>query len=177
MSLSHCLSTSSCLSRAVLPNAPESVFSADRLVEHLPSTITFVVHPEDVHSPQTGHNWYVEMDHEMGSPHFYSLIPQKSDNQHVAHYRVETRRPRFVGKFRFSDAWMTTNHQVLDNIHFSQTFFSPERANDKLYFNRPAHRRIEVIVPGLIEDRELYSLLETVVPREYEIRSLLQRQP
>jgi hypothetical protein len=162
--------------------APESVFSADRLVKHLPSTVTFVINPADVHSPQTGYPWHVEMDHEMGSLDFYSLIPQKSDNHYVTHYRVERRRPRLLGNFRFTDAWMTTNHRVVTEngieIHFSQTLFNPERANDKLYFSRPPHNRMEIVVHGrFIEDRELYSLLERVVPREYKIPSLLQCQP
>jgi hypothetical protein len=167
----------------VIPITPESVFSADWLVTHLPSTVTFMVHPADVHSPQTGYSWYVETDHEMKELCIYSLIPQKNDNQFVSHYRVESRRPRFIGDFKFTDAWVTTNHRMMtiDNgteIHFSQTLFSPERADDKLYFNRPPHRRMEIVVPGrFIEDRELCSLLRGVVSKEDEIPSLLQCRP
>lgn len=122
------------------------------------------------------------MDHDMGDLSMYSLIPQKSDNQFVAHYRVESRRPRFIGDFNFTDAWVTTHHRLLKKndteIHFSQTLFSPERANDKIYFNRPPKNRMEIIVPGrLIEDREIWEILDGVVSKEYEIRNLLQCQP
>lgn len=121
------------------------------------------------------------MDHEMGNTKAYSLVPQKNDSQFVSHYRVEKRTPRFVA-WRFTDCWVTTHHrmqQVGDaEIHFSQTFFNPERAYDKLYFSRGAKHRIEIIVPGrFIEDREIYDLLRDVVPTEYQIGSLLQRQP
>ena len=153
--------------------APESLRPLD--ADPLPSTITFMVNAGDVYSPQTGHPWFIEMDHEMGNPAIYSLIPQKSDNKYAAHYHVDRRRPRFNGEFKFMDAWLTTNHVVSDNIHWSQTFFHPERANDKLYFNRPAHSRMEVVVEGFIGDREIFQLLERVVPKEYEIASLLQR--
>jgi hypothetical protein len=161
---------------------PESVFSADRLVEHLPSTTTFVINQAAVHSPQTGHPWYLETDHEMGSTRFYSLIPQKNENQYVSHYRVESRRPRLLGNFSFTDAWLTTRHRFFRvddaEFHFSETLFSPERADDKLYFGRPPHRRIEIVVPDrLIEDRELLALVGRVVSTEYEIPSLLQCRP
>lgn len=162
---------------------PESLFSADWLVTHLPSTVTFMVHPAHVHSPQTGHPWYVEMDHEMKDVNIYSLIPQKTDNHFTSHYRVESRRPRFIGDFKYTDAWVTTNHRMMllgndTEVHLSQTLFSPQRADDKLYFDRPAYRRMEIVVPGrFIGDRELCSLLEEVVPKEFEIRSLLQHLP
>jgi hypothetical protein len=158
------------------------VFSRARdYSEFLPSTVTFLVNPGDVHSPQTGHHWYVEMNHDMGNISLYSLIPQKTDNQYVAHYRVESRRPRFIGDFNYTDAWVTTHHKILQKndaeIHFSQTLFSPDRANDKIYFSRPPKNRIEVIVPNrFIEDREIWEILDGVVPREYQIGSLLQRQ-
>lgn len=106
----------------------------------------------------------------------FSLIPQKSDNLYAAHYHVERRRPRFNGEFRFMDAWLTTNHIVSDNIHWSKTFYHPERANDKLYFNRPAQSQMEIVVDGFIGDREIFQILERVVPKEYKIESLLQRQ-
>lgn len=144
--------------------------------ELLPSTITFMVNAAEVYSPQTGHPWFVEMDHEMGSTNIYSLIPQKSDNVYAAHYLVEKRRPRLNGEFKFMDAWLTTNHIVSDGIHWSQTFFHPERANDKLYFGRPPHSRMEIVVEGFIGDREIFQILERVVPKEYEIAKLLQRQ-
>lgn len=165
------------MSVAVIPMVPESVFCAHREASSFPSTITFMVNAAEVYSPQTGHPWFVEMDHEMGSPSFYSLVPQKSDNLYVAHYRVETRRPRLNGDFKFMDAWLTTNHTVCGHVHFSRTFFNPERANDKLYFNREPKPRIEVIVPGqFIGDREIFQILEPFVPKEYRIESLLQRQ-
>ena len=162
------------LTKAVIPMAPESLRPLHGTP--LPSTITFMVNAADVYSPQTSHPWFVEMDHEMNSLDIYSLIPQKSDNLYAVHYSVEKRRPRFNGEFKFMDAWLTTNHIVSDNIHWSQTFFHPERANDKLYFNRPPHSRMEIVVEGFIGDREIFQLLERVVPKEYEIRSLLQRQ-
>jgi hypothetical protein len=157
--------------------APMSVFAAHRETEPLPTTVTFMVNAAQVYSPQTGHPWFIEMDREMSSPKIYSLVPQKSDNQYVSHYRVETRRPRFNSEFEFMDSWVTTNHRFCGPIHFSQTFFNPERANDKLYFERPPKYRMEILVPGFIGDREIFQILETVVPKEYEIRSLLQRQP
>lgn len=156
--------------------APESVFRADRLTEPLPSTATFMIGAAEVYSPQTGYPWFVEMDHEMKDPFLYSLIPQKSDNQYVSHYRVETRRPRLNEKFNIMDAWLTTHHCHSGPIYFSQTFFNPERANDKLYFDRPPKLRMEVIVPGFIGDREVFRILEGVVSKEYRIEQLLQRQ-
>lgn len=117
------------------------------------------------------------MDHEMNEIGFYSLVPQKSDETYVSHYRVETRRPRINGEFKFMDAWITTNHRHVGPLYFSQTFFNPERANDKLYFNRPPNSRIEVVVPGFIGDREIFQVLEGVVSKEYQIEQLLQRQP
>lgn len=181
MNHSHSVSTNSCLSRVVLPLVPESIFSAYRETTALPTTLTFVVGAEAVYSPQTGHPWYIETDREMGNMVMYSLIPQKSDNQYVSHFRVESRRPRFVGDFHFTDAWLTTNHRLMKKgeaeIHFSQTLFSPERADDKLYFDRVPKNRIEVLVPNrFIEDRELWRILEGIVPDEYQIRSLVQCQ-
>lgn len=156
---------------------PESVFSADRLTTPLSSTVTFMVNAAEAFSPQTGYPWYIEMDHEMKSPKIYSLIPQKSDNQYVSHYRVESRRPRFNGQPRVMDSWLTTNARQLGPLYFSQTFFNPERANDKLYFDRPPKNRLEILVDGFIGDREIFRLLEDLVPKEYQIESLLQRQP
>jgi hypothetical protein len=170
------------MSRAVIPVVPESIFSAHRVSEHLPSHITFVVNAAGVYAPQTHQPWFVEMDHEMGNLSFYSLVPIASTNQYVAHYEVESRRPRFVGDVDFTDAWITTHHRwfpVEDaEIHLSQTLFSPVKADDKLYFDRPPMNRMEIIVRDrFIEDREIWSLLETLVPKEYEIRSLVQRLP
>lgn len=181
MSLSHSVSTKSCLSRAIIPLVPESVFGVDRLAEPLPTVLTFMVNPQAVHSPQTGYPWFVETDREMGQMSIYSLIPQKNNNQYVSHYRVESRRPRFVGDFHFIDAWLTTNHRLLmkndTEIHFSQTLFNPERADDKLYFDRVPKNRIEVIVPNrFIEDRELWTILEGILPEKSQIQPLVQRQ-
>lgn len=155
--------------------APESIFTGE--TNPLPSMVTFMVGAAEVYSPQTGYPWFIEMDHEMKDPFLYSLVPQKSDNQYVSHYRVETRRPRFNDNFKLMDAWLTTNHHHSGPVYFSQTFFSPERANDKLYFNRTPKSRIEVVVPGFIEDREIFQILEGVVSKEYQIEQLLQRRP
>ena len=155
----------------MIPLLPEFV---EPVGETVPSTISFLVNASNVFAPQTGHPWIVEMDHEM-STQIYSLVPQKNDLQFVQHLYVETRRPRIVGSFKFMDAWLTTHHKVHGNVHFSQTFFNPERADDKLYF-REAKSRMEIIVPGFIGDREILTIVEEVLPRECEIRSLLQRQ-
>jgi hypothetical protein len=65
----------------------------------------------------------------------------------------------------------------LGNIHFSQTFFHPKRSHDKLYFDQPPQSRMEVLVPGrFIGDREIFQILREVVPKEYQIESLVQRQ-
>lgn len=171
------------MSRAIIPLVPESIFGKPWPTMSVKSTTTFVVSPGMVASPQTHHPWFIEMDHEMGSLQFYSLVPQKNNtNQYVAHYEVETRRPRFLGSVEFTDAWMTTHHkyfQVNDaEIHLSQTLFSPRKADDKLYFDTPPMHRLEVVVPHrFIEDRELWSLLGTVFGTEYETRSLVQRLP
>lgn len=182
MSLYRSVSTSKCMSRAVIPTVPESIFSAFRHTEPLPSHVTFVVNASAVYAPQTHHPWLIEMDHEMGNLALYSLIPRPTINQYVAHYEVESRRPRFVGSVDFTDAWITTHHQcflVKDaEIHLSQTLFSPVKADDKLYFDRPPMRRMEIVVRDrFIGDREIFDLLGAVVPKEYEIRSLVQRLP
>ena len=160
---------------------PESIFSTPRESEDLPSHVTFMVNASTVYAPQTHQPWYIEMDHEMGNLAFYSLIPKPTINQYVAHYEVESRRPRLVGPVEFTDAWITTHHKCFlvgdAEMHLSQTLFSPVKADDKLYFDRPPMRRMEIVVRDrFIEDRELWSLLETVVPKEYETRSLVQRQ-
>jgi hypothetical protein len=170
------------MSKAVIPAVPESVFSAWREMEDLASHVTFTVNASAVYAPQTHHPWFVEMDHEMSNLAFYSLIPRPSINQYVAHYDVESRRPRFVGTVEFTDAWITTHHKcfLVDDaeIHLSQTLFSPVKADDKLYFDRPPMRRMEIIVRDrFIEDREIWNLLAAVVPKEYETRSLVQRLP
>lgn len=136
-----------------------------------------------IHSPQTGHPWFVEMDHNMQDLQMYSLIPQKNDNQFVSHYHVESRRPRLIGKFTFSDAWLTSQHCLVQTendleIHLTQTFFNPERANNKLFFDRPPLRRMEIVAPNrFIGDREIFDLLDRVMPRGSEIHSLVQRLP
>lgn len=181
MSPSRSVSTSKCLSKAVIPVVPESVFSKPWPTTRVASHITFTVNPGLVASPQTHHPWFIEMDHEMGNLSFYSLIPQKN-NAYVAHYEVDSRRPRFLGSVDFMDVWMTTHHEYFmlydAEIHLSQTLFSPRKADDKLYFDRPPMRRMEIIVPDrFIEDRELWSLLGEVFGKEYEIQSLVQRLP
>jgi hypothetical protein len=153
---------------------PESVVSTGT---PLASTVTFMVSAAEAYSPQTGYPWYVEMDHEMKTPKIYSLVPQKSDNQFVSHYRVESRRPRFNGEPKIMDAWITTNLRQCGPLYFSQTFFNPERANDKLYFGRGSKHRLEILVEGFIGDREIFQILEGVFPKEYQISQLLQRLP
>lgn len=157
---------------------PESIFSVPR-GDHLPSHVTFLVNADSMF-PQTGHPWCVEMNHELDDLKIYSLIPQKSNNQYVSHYKVESRRPRFVGQFTYTDAWLTTHHRLLTvndtELHFSRSLFNPTKADDKLYFDQ-AYNRLEIVKEGFIEDREIFRLLEGVVPKEYEIQSLLQRQP
>lgn len=174
----HSVSMNSCMSRIVIPDA---ILPVHQETAPLPTTITFLVNPQSVHSPQTGHPWYIETDHEMKNVSTFSLIPQKSSNQYVAHYRVESRRPRFLVDFQFMDAWLTTNRKVLTTasaeVYFSQTLFYPERADDKLYFQGGAKHRIEVLVPGrFIEDREGWRILEELFPGEYRIRELVQCQ-
>ena len=168
---------SSCLSKAVLPLVPDLLFHVQRNTVALPTTVTFVVSPEAVFSPQTGYPWLIESDQSLLTLSIQSLVPQPSDNKYVKHYCVESRRPRFLGDSHFTDAWLTTNHRVLylndSEIHFSQTIFHPEKADDKLYFDQPPKNRIEVIVPGrFIEDRELWDILKGVIPdpEEYVLR-------
>lgn len=159
---------------------PQSVVLPKGLA--LPSTITFVVPAEAAHSPQTGFPWYVEMDREMGTISTYSLIPDNNNtNVYVSHYHVESRRPRFIGDFQFTDAWMTTNHKIFAHknaqIHTSQTLFSPERADDKLYFAGAPFYRMEIVVPDrFIGDRELWTILEDILPGQSEIPSLVQHR-
>lgn len=152
------------MSKAVVPSAPLSVYEQFR-GEPLPSLVTFMV--ED---------WFVEMDHEMGSLRTFRLLPQKTANQYVAWYEVDERRPRF--DFSVVDAWLSTQRHCLKMGHIdvitSRTFFSPEKADDKLYFGRPPHYRIEFQSEQLIEDREILCLLSQ---SGYEIPSLLQRLP
>lgn len=161
------------MSRAVIPVAPPCEWDA----QMLPSSVTFVVNAGAVHSPQTGAPWYVEMDHQMGHMQMYSLVPQKNNNQYVSHYNIESRMPRFVGKFSFMDAWVTTHHRVFEvgdaEIHSAQVLYHPERADDKIYFDRAPHHRIEIVIPGrFVDDREVLDVLE-----ECQIQPLLQRLP
>lgn len=164
------------MTRLVFPRIPEALFKHLSNCQILPSTVTFVVGPGQVLSPQTGHHWYVEVDHDMKNPRFFSLIPQASPH----HVLVESRRPRFTS-FVFTDAWMTTNHHffLLEDmeVHVSRSFFNPEKADDKLYFDRAPFYRMEVLVPDrFIEGREILDALRRVVPPEFEIDSLAQRQ-
>ena len=170
------------MSKAVIPIVPESLFHLGLVTTILPSRTTFTVNAWKVHSPQTGHPWYVEMDHDMGHLETYSLIPQDNTNQFVSHYKIESRRPRFFGKFSFTDAWITSHHRLYmqDDIelHFSQCLFHPQRANDNLYFDRAPHCRLEVIVPDrFVEDREILAVLEALAPKGLEIQPLLQHRP
>ena len=141
--------------------------------------MTFAVNPRQVVAPQTGHTWFVEMDHNMQHERMFSLVPQKTDNTYVGHYRVESERPRFVGKFVFMDAWMTTNHHVMDlegiQVHMSQRFYNPDRTGDKLFFQGDPIRQIEVTAPFFIGDREIFRVLERILPVGSEIEPLLQR--
>ena len=179
MSQSPSVSMKQCMSRAVIPVAPETVpWPSTTLASH----ITFSVNPKVVYGPATGYPWFVEMDHKMQDLRMYSLVPQKNDNQYVSHYQVESRRPRFIGNFKFSDAWITTNHRLLEinglEVHLSQTLFNPVRANGKLYFDKPPHRRIEIIAHDrFIEDREVFAVLEKILPAATEIQPLLQCRP
>jgi hypothetical protein len=171
------------MSRAVIPAVPESVFSKPWPSTQVASHTTFVVSPGQIAGPQTHHPWFIEMDHEMGNLSFYSLLPQKNNaNQYVAHYGIESRRPRLLGPVEFTDAWITTHHHFFvvgdAEIHLSQTLFSPVKADDKLYFPHPPMRRMEVIVRDrFIEDRELWDVLGSLFGKEYETRSLVQRLP
>jgi hypothetical protein len=166
------------MSRAVIPIAPQTLPLTGRT---LPSHLTFSVNPKVVYSPSTGYPWLVEMDHKMQNLQMYSLVPQKNDNQYVSHYRIESRRPRFIGDFKFSDAWITTNHHMAEidglEVHVSQTLFCPVRTNNRLYFDKPPHHRIEIIAyDRFIGDREILEVLEKVLPLGTEIQHLLQCQ-
>lgn len=163
------------MTRVVFPKIPEELFRQLASSELVPSTITFVVGPDQVVSPQTGHQWYIQMEHDMSNPRFYSLIPENP-----IHFRVEERRPR-LHCFRFTDAWVTTNHHVFSigdmEVHISKTLFNPERADDKLYFGRAPFCRMEVLVPDrFIGDREILDALRPALQTEFEIDSLVQRQ-
>lgn len=144
------------------------------------SHLTFVVNPDSVLAPQTGHPWFVEMDHEMGNMRMYSLIPQKNKTQFVHHYEVEEKRPRFIGPFSFTDAWMTTRHFVREfgdvEVHYSENLYNPLKASGKLYFEQKPHARIEITAPRYLEDREVLEVVEMVAPKECQIECLLQRQ-
>ena len=179
MSHSHSVSTSGLLSKAVIPLAPGGVYQVMHTL--VPSHITFTVNPRQVVAPQTGHVWYVEMDHNMQNRRMYSLVPQKSDNQYVRHYRIESTMPRVAGKFVFMDAWMTTNHHVMEvdgiEVHMSQRFYNPDRTTDRLFFKGEPVRQIEVMAPFLIGDREIFHALEQVLPPGSETEQLVQRLP
>lgn len=162
-SLVSSASTNCNLTRAVIPLAPASVVAGDPV----PSTVTFVF-PEAV-EPGT---WYIEMDHETN--HVAYSLRTIHKNEFSVQYELSTKSPHLIGGF--TDAWVTTHHRVAGHVHFMQNLYHPEKADNKLYFSRPPYHRIEVIVPGLIEDREIFRLLEGVVPKEYEIEKLLQRQ-
>ena len=155
------------MSKAVIPNAPETLMDLGKTPQ--PSRVTFLVHP-----------WRIEMNHDMSDLQFHSHTPNpENQNEFVAHYWVESKHPRFTS-FAYADAWIATNHKYSHygpfEIHTSRCFFHPKKADDKLYFDSPPSNRIEIVADGFIEDREILRLLEGVVPREYEIRSLLQRQ-
>jgi hypothetical protein len=79
------------------------------------------------------------------------------------------------------DAWVNTHHRYFQvgeaEIHMAQCLFHPERADDKIYFDRPPHHRVEIVIPDrLVDDREVLDLLETI-GKGSEILPLLQRLP
>lgn len=157
-------------------------FGLDR-AEHVDSHLTFVISPDSVLTPQTGHPWFVEMDHEMGGLQMYSLIPTTHNpNQFVHHYEVvHNKHPRIIGPFVFTDAWMTTKHVVVHHdddiqVHYSQNLYNPQRAGEKLYFDQQPCPRIEITSSRLIEDREVLQILNEVAPKGCQISSLLQRR-
>lgn len=175
MSHSHSPSTKRCMSKAVIPLACFGIEG-----HPVPSHLTFVVNPDSILSPQTRHPWFVEMDHQMGHLQMYSLIPQKNNNQYVHHYQVEERRPRMIGKFVFTDAWMTTRHFIREfgdiQLHYSENLYNPSKANGKLYFNQKPHARIEITAPRFIDDREVLEVVGMVAPEGLQIENLLQRR-
>lgn len=144
------------------------------------SHLTFVMSADAVLTPQTGHPWFVEMNHEMDNLKMYSLIPQKTMNQYVQHYVVEERRPRIIGSFTFTDSWMTTRHTVREfgdvEIHYSENLYNPVKTNSKLFFNSRPHARIEIIAPRFLDDREVLDIVETVAPSGCQIEDLLQHR-
>lgn len=145
-----------------------------------PSRLTFVVNPDCILSPQTGHPWYVEMDHEMGNMRMYSLVPKENNNQYTHHYYVEERLPRFIGKFAFTGAWMSSRHFIREigdiHVHYSENLYNPLRAGDNLFFDRKPQPRIEVTAPRFLDDREVLDVLEMMAPTGCQIASLLQRR-
>lgn len=163
------------MSRAIIPTASFGIEG-----HPVPSHLTFVVNPDAVLSPQTGHPWFVEMDHEMGNLQMYSLIPQKNNNQYVHHYYVEEKQPRVIGRFAFTDAWMTSRHFVREfgdiQVHYSENLYSPLRACGKLYFERRPHPRIEITAPRFLDDREVLEVVGMVAPTGCQIENLLQRR-
>lgn len=175
MSRSHSVSTKRCMSKAVIPMAPFGV--QGRPVE---SHITFVVSPDAILAPQTGHPWFVEMNHEMGNLKMYSLIPQPNKNQYVQHFLVEEQRPRIIGSFSFTDSWMTTRHSVHEfadaEVHYSENFYNPLKTDTKLFFDTKPCARIEIIAPRFLDDREVLDIVGTVAPSGCQIEELLQRR-
>ena len=175
MSHSHSASTKPCMSKAVIPMA---AFSIDGTA--MPSRICFTVNPDSVLTPQTGHTWHVEMDHEMGNMQMHSLIPLKHNNQFVGHYNVETKRPRFIGPFAFTDAYMKTRRFVREfgdiKVESSENLYNPLKTSAKLFFEDRPHRRIEITAPRLLDDREILEVVAMVAPTGYQIENLLQRQ-
>lgn len=149
------------MSRAIIPVAKAFPFTGDMS----PSRVTFMVNAGVVHSPQTGAPWFVDSDHNMNHMEIYSLVPHQTTNEYVGHYTIEHSMPRFFGPFKFVDAWVTTNHRVICHgdaeIHYSKTLFHPERAQDKLYFSRDPHERIEIVIPDrFADDREILQILK-----------------
>lgn len=177
------VSMKTCLSKAVLLNVPDdhmrllqSIYPADPV----PSRVTFQVSHVNVISPQTGHPWYIEMEHDMKNMRAYSLVPvQENTNRYVHHYREISELPRLLHDPEFSDAWITSHHRVHQTpryeIHFSQNLYCPTSYGDRLYFPSEPRNQVEVLIPGrFIEDQEFFHLLRSL--GELEIRRLSEHR-
>jgi hypothetical protein len=125
------------------------------------------------------------MTTDMTLTNIYSLVPVPDNpNRFVDHLWVETEQPRFLGSpilTGVSDAWLTTQHRLMEcdegmEIHTSKTFFNPQRADDKLYFDSEPFSRLEILVRNrFIEDREILRLLDSILPEgRYDIATLVE---
>ena len=172
------------LSRVVIPSLIGELCDTGPSII-VPSTLTLEISPQFVWGPQTGHTWHVEFNADMTITNIYSLIPVPGNmNRFTNHFWVETQQPRLLGDpilNSVSDAWLTTQHYVMEydkdvEIHSSKTFFSPRRADDKLYFDSEPFRRVEILARNrFIEDREILRLLDSVLPEgQYDIAALVE---